>query len=442
MPDHAEPRPALDPRDLPPQPATPTHDSEAPFVTSNTRLTRSIGAALFWLVILQFISAIFFFGICVNWGVPLPYSAIRAVHFFVGFMLIPLVGLKLLSTSWKAAGYYTGRPIYKREGPPRWWNRLLSPVMGILFLITLWSGVAMWGSLEGYFPIPYLYHDYSVVQWHLWSSCFLVALTVFHMVAHFRETFRSRRRKAVEDAANPEPRGTMLARRTLVGGAIGSAVALALSAAQWPWPRLSWLSKYHSGPGPLDYPVVTYFGGGTRVDVEKWRLKVIGAVSKPLELTYEEILKLPSIEAALPLQCVQGWRIDRTWRGVPLKALYELAGAAVGFQSVYVHSVSGYHFTNHAYQHLQDEALLVTHVNGVPLSDEHGFPVRLLVPGLPGQNNPKWVDRLEVRMEPPPRYYEPNFYSQYGPTGNLTEPTKEYLLPDGASSTSNTKSSN
>ena len=431
MPEQDGPLPISAPNQtaLPAQDAAlpPTH--EAPFVTSNTRLTRSIGQWLFWLVILQFVSAFFFFGICVNWGLRLPYSAIRAAHFFVGFTLIPLVGLKLLSTSWKAAGYYTGQPIYKKEGPPRWWNRLLSPMMGILFLLTLWSGVAMWGSLEGYFPIPFLYHDYSVVQWHLWSSCFLVALTVFHMVAHFRESFRTKRRAEIEDAANPEPRGTLLARRTLLGASIGGAVALALSAAQWPWPRLSWLSKHHSGPGPLDYPVVTYFGTGTRVDVNKWRLKVIGAVAKPLELTYEEILKLPSIEAALPLQCVQGWRIDRTWRGVPLKALYELAGATAGFQSVYVHSASGYHFTNHAHQHLQDEALLVTHVNGVPLSDDHGFPARILVPGLPGQNNPKWVDRLEVRMEPPPRYYAPNFYSQYGPTGNLTEPTKEYLLP-------------
>jgi DMSO/TMAO reductase YedYZ molybdopterin-dependent catalytic subunit len=108
-----------------------------------------------------------------------------------------------------------------------------------------------------------------------------------------------------------------------------------------------------------------------------------------------------------------------------------MAGARAGFQSVYVHSVSGYHFTNHAYQHLHDEALLVTHVNDVPLSDEHGFPARILLPGLPGQNSPKWVDGLELRMEPAPRYYGPNFYSQWGPTGPLTEPTKEYLAPGG-----------
>jgi DMSO/TMAO reductase YedYZ molybdopterin-dependent catalytic subunit len=395
--------------------------ARATVVTGNTRFTRSVGAALFWLVILQFFSALLFFGICVNWEMPawISYSFVRAVHFFVGFMLIPLVALKLLTTSWKAAGYYAGRALYKREGPPAWYNRLLSPIMGLLFIASLWSGVAMWGSYEYLFPIPYLYHDYAVVQWHVWSSTLLVALAAFHMAAHFRESFRRRARKR-------------LARRAALGGFIGAAAALAVSAAQWPWPRLSWLSKYHDGDGPLDYPVVNYFGGGTKIDAGKWRLKVSGEVANPLELSYDELLRLPSVEVELPLQCVQGWRIERRWRGVPLKALYEMAGAARGFRSVYVHSASGYHFTNHAHQHLREGALLVTHVNGVRLNDEHGFPARVLLPGLPGQNCPKWVDRLEVRMEEAPRYYGPNFYGQGSPVGALTEPTREYLAPGSA----------
>ncbi|MGH9943974.1 MAG: molybdopterin-dependent oxidoreductase [Pyrinomonadaceae bacterium] len=413
------------------RPVAPPHQT---VVTENTRLTRSLGAVLLWLVALQFFSALLFFGLCVNWEMPawLPYSFVRAVHFFVGFLLIPLVLLKLGTTSWKAVGYYLGRSPYKQEGPPRWYNRLLSPLLGMLFVITTWSGVAMWGSWEYLFPLPFIYHDYAVVSWHLWSSIFLVAVTLFHIVAHFRESFRGRARKLREDRANPEPQGAVLSRRAVVWGTLGAGVALALSAAQWPWPRLSWLSKHHDGPGPLDYPVVSYFGGGTKVDAGKWRLKIEGAVARPLELSYEQLLRLPSVEVALPLQCVQGWRIDRVWRGVPLKALYEMAGGREGFSSVYVHSVSGYHWTNHAAQHLRDGALLVTHVGGVALSDDHGFPARVLLPGLPGQNCPKWVDRLEVRMEDAPTYYDSNFYSNYSPVGPLTEPTYEYLAPGSA----------
>jgi Oxidoreductase molybdopterin binding domain len=398
-------------------------------LTSNTRLTRSLGALLFWLVLAQFFSAVLFFGVCVNWPMPewLPYGFTRAVHFFVGFLLVPLVLLKLAATSWKAVGYYLGRAAYRREGPPRWYNRALSPAMGLLFLCVLWSGVAMWGSYEYLFPLPYLYHDYRVVQWHLWSSIFLAALVLFHIAAHFAETFRTRARKRLEEAAGGESPPLAAGRRALVWGTVAAGVGLAVSAAQWPWPRLSWLSKYRDGPGPLDYPVVSYFGAGTRVDPSKWRLTVTGAVARTLELSYEELLALPSVEVRLPLQCVQGWRIERVWRGVPLKSLYELAGARADFRSVYVHSASGYHFTNHARQHLRTGALLATHVGGVPLSDEHGFPARIILPGLPGQNCPKWVDRLELRAEDAPRYYSPNFYSEYGPTGPLTEPAHEYL---------------
>ncbi|HZS44589.1 MAG TPA: molybdopterin-dependent oxidoreductase, partial [Blastocatellia bacterium] len=345
------------------------------------------------------------------------------------FALIPLVIFKLMTTSWKAASYYAGRKLYKKEGPPRWYNRLLSPIMGLLFLNVLWSGVAMWGSYEGIYPLGSFYQSWAVVQWHTWSAFGLVILMLFHMLAHFRESFRNKKRKQIEDSANPETKRAIFARRAVVGGVFGAGIFVALSAAEWPWPRWSWLSKYHDGTGALDYPTVTYFGAGTKIDVSKWRLTVDGAVDKPLILSYDDILKLPTIEAQLPLQCVQGWRVERTWRGVSLKKLYEMAGAKSGFQSVTVHSASGYYFTNHAYQHLQDQALLVTHVNGEVLSDDHGFPVRILLPGLPGQNNPKWVDHLELSMNPAPRYYEPNFYPSNGPAGAQTEATQEYLAP-------------
>src|SRR5947209_6101078 len=174
------------------EPSLKSSHKPAPLVTSNTRFTRSIGMVLFWLIILQFFSALLFFGLTANWQVPtwLPYSLTRAIHFFVGFSIIPLILLKLATTSWKAGGYYTGRPIYKKEGPPAWYNRLLSPIMGMLFLSVLWSGIAMWGMLEKYFPFGPLYQTYQVVQWHTWSAVLLVGLAVFHMVAHFREVFR------------------------------------------------------------------------------------------------------------------------------------------------------------------------------------------------------------------------------------------------------------
>jgi DMSO/TMAO reductase YedYZ molybdopterin-dependent catalytic subunit len=66
------------------------------------------------------------------------------------------------------------------------------------------------------------------------------------------------------------------------------------------------------------------------------------------------------------------------------------------------HSLSGYGFTWHRDRLNDDAALLATHVNGAPLSTNHGFPVRLIVPGYPGQNMVKQIDRIVVRADAEP----------------------------------------
>ena len=70
-----------------------------------------------------------------------------------------------------------------------------------------------------------------------------------------------------------------------------------------------------------------------------------------------------------------------------------------GARSVAFHSLSGYGFTWHRRRLDGDTALLATHVNGAPLSENHGFPVRLILPGYPGQNMVKQIDRIFVRHD-------------------------------------------
>jgi DMSO/TMAO reductase YedYZ molybdopterin-dependent catalytic subunit len=69
---------------------------------------------------------------------------------------------------------------------------------------------------------------------------------------------------------------------------------------------------------------------------------------------------------------------------------------------VHFHSLSNYRFTWHRRLLDADDALLATHANGAPLSENHGFPVRLIVPGYPGQNMIKQIDQILVRIEAEP----------------------------------------
>ena len=65
-------------------------------------------------------------------------------------------------------------------------------------------------------------------------------------------------------------------------------------------------------------------------------------------------------------------------------------------KTVYFNSVSGYSLGWHRHRLDGDNAILATHVNGAPLSNNHGFPVRLIVPGYPGQNMVKQIDHIYV----------------------------------------------
>ncbi|HEY6378611.1 MAG TPA: hypothetical protein VI316_05475 [Candidatus Dormibacteraeota bacterium] len=80
-------------------------------------------------------------------GSGLLFDSLRSVHFFVGFLLIPLVGVKLGSTAWRVVRYYVvdrGDGAYRRIGPPWWLPRLLGPAVAASGVLVVLSGVVLW----------------------------------------------------------------------------------------------------------------------------------------------------------------------------------------------------------------------------------------------------------------------------------------------------------
>lgn len=140
-----------------------------------------------------------------------------------------------------------------------------------------------------------------------------------------------------------------------------------------------------------------------QVDPHTWSLLVTGLVTRPLRLTLEQLFALPSVEVDATLVCVHnpvgGHRIGTArWHGVPLAALLERAGVALGADHIVAHSVDG--FSGGLPLALLDrglQPLVVYGMNGELLRAEHGAPVRLLVPGIYGYDaNVKWLQRLEL----------------------------------------------
>ena len=140
-----------------------------------------------------------------------------------------------------------------------------------------------------------------------------------------------------------------------------------------------------------------------RVDPDEWRLRVSGLVDRPLELSLDDIQSLGLTELDATLVCVHnpvgGDRIGSArWVGVPLRRLLEAAGVKPGAEQLLARSVDGF-TAGVPVERIRSgaPALLAIGMNGEALPFEHGFPARLLVPGLWGADaNTKWLAGLEL----------------------------------------------
>jgi DMSO/TMAO reductase YedYZ molybdopterin-dependent catalytic subunit len=140
-----------------------------------------------------------------------------------------------------------------------------------------------------------------------------------------------------------------------------------------------------------------------RVDPDTWRLRVHGMVERPLALSLDDLQSLGPAELDATLVCVHnpvgGDRIGSArWVGIPLERILDAAGARPGAEQLLARSVDGF-TAGVPVERIRSgaPALLAVGMNGEALPFEHGFPARLLVPGLWGADaNTKWLAELEL----------------------------------------------
>lgn len=137
------------------------------------------------------------------------------------------------------------------------------------------------------------------------------------------------------------------------------------------------------------------------VSLTSWSLTVHGMVHETLRLTYDELRALPPVTQMHTLECignpVGGNLISNAeWRGVPLRDLLQRAGVDPKAKSVTIGGVDEY-FTNVPLSRaMHEHALLAYEMNGQPLPPDHGYPLRVILPGVYGQKQPKWVTGIKV----------------------------------------------
>ena len=140
-----------------------------------------------------------------------------------------------------------------------------------------------------------------------------------------------------------------------------------------------------------------------QVDPETWELRIHGRVRNPYTISFQELLARPMVERYVTLACVSndvGGNLigNARWLGVPVAELLAEAGPEPGADQVVSRSVDGWTCGSPT-SVLTDgrDALLAVGMNGVPLPVEHGFPVRMVVPGLYGYVSAcKWITEIEL----------------------------------------------
>jgi DMSO/TMAO reductase YedYZ molybdopterin-dependent catalytic subunit len=140
-----------------------------------------------------------------------------------------------------------------------------------------------------------------------------------------------------------------------------------------------------------------------QVSPESWTLRIDGMVDRPLEFTFAELLKMPLTENDMTLVCVSDsvggpYLGNARWLGVPLAGLLRRARVQAGADQVLSAATDGMTISTPVATILDTQgALLAVGMNGQPLPIAHGFPARMLVPGLYGYvSATKWVTRLTL----------------------------------------------
>jgi DMSO/TMAO reductase YedYZ molybdopterin-dependent catalytic subunit len=139
------------------------------------------------------------------------------------------------------------------------------------------------------------------------------------------------------------------------------------------------------------------------VDPDSWRLNVTGMVDRPYEMTFDDLLGMQTVERYVTLSCVSnevGGDLvgNAKWLGVPLRTILNRAGVQDGASQVVGRSIDGFTVGFPTEVALDGRAALVAiGMNDEPLPFDHGFPARLVVPGLYGYvSATKWLTEIEL----------------------------------------------
>jgi len=159
--------------------------------------------------------------------------------------------------------------------------------------------------------------------------------------------------------------------------------------------------------------------GEPRIKLDKWRLSIIGLVENELNLSFEELQRLPQVELTRDFHCVTQWSIkDVVWEGVRFREFASLAKVRPEAKWVMFHCADGYTTPVPLVDAIVEDSLIAIRMNGQPIPAEQGFPARPFIPHLYAWKSAKWLTRIEFIENYEDGYWEARGYHERGNVSN------------------------
>ena len=170
------------------------------------------------------------------------------------------------------------------------------------------------------------------------------------------------------------------------------------------------------------------------IPADDWSMSITGAVGEDLTVTYDDLTGMPVEHRYVTLRCVgeglNGRKMDTAvWTGTPIKPLLDAADPDGECGCVMLRAEDDY-FVQFPVEALED-GLLAWEMNGQPLPEPHGNPVRVLVPGHWGETNVKWLSEIELLDEEADGYWEKRGWHGTGPVNTVAKLWDTTELDDG-----------
>lgn len=291
-----------------------------------------------------------------------------------------------------------------RWGADAFYALLMVAVVGLVFMPL--QGLGLFGLSDNNFFYPPLAS-------HLWAAVFglIFGLTLHVMTLTRTQNFSAGRRESL---------------RGIVGGAL--AIGLATSLGQLALRGVAFaqegaaalIAKIQGIPPEItpvpDHYVISKNVFNPSVPEKGWSLKITGMVDNEVSFSLDDLKALPSVERPSALTCISnpigGDLIGNSvWTGVYLKDLLEAAGVQAGADELILRAADNYS-DSFPLEAAQREATIVAYLqDGEPLTRDHGFPARVLVPGIYGMKNVKWVTEIELATQDYQGYWQTRGWS-------------------------------